>query len=123
MKSRACTTSPRSPRAGRASSPPIAEMDADQLADARLLEGITSETTRAQRIDLLQQLLVEGFSLEELRDATSSDRLALLPVERVLHREDARYTRVEIAELSGLPLEFLSCLWRALGLADPSDEN
>jgi adenylate cyclase len=59
----------------------------------------------------------------ELQEAARAERLALLPVDRVLRREDARYTRVELAELSGLPLDFLSRLWRALGMADPGDDE
>ena len=98
-------------------------MDASQLQAAGLLEGIEDKTAREQRIDLLQQLLADGFSVDELREATSSGRLALLPVDRVLNREAALYTRIDLAKLSGLPLEFLIRLWRALGLADPGDED
>src|SRR2546423_11743165 len=98
-------------------------MDAAQLEAAGLLEGVEGEAARAQRLDLLRQLHDDGFSLEELQEAARAERLALLPLDRILHREDARYTRVELAELSGLPLEFLSRLWQALGLADPGDHD
>src|SRR3989440_1728107 len=98
-------------------------MDAAQLEAAGLLEGVEGEAARAQRLDLLRQLHDDGFSLEELQAAARAERLALLPLDRILHREDARYTRVELAELSGLPLEFLSRLWQALGLADPADDD
>jgi adenylate cyclase len=98
-------------------------MDAAQLQAAGLLEGVQGETAREQRVDLLQQLLADGFSVDELREATAANRLALLPVDRVLQREDARYTRVDLAELSGLPLEFLVRLWRALGLAETGDDD
>ena len=98
-------------------------MDAAQLEAAGLLEGIEGATARAQRLDLLRQLLADGFSVEELQAAARAERLALLPVDRVLHRDDACYTRVQLAELSGLPIDFLSRLWRALGMADPSDDD
>src|SRR5436190_3022568 len=98
-------------------------MDAAQLEAAGLLEGVEGEAARAQRLDLLRQLHDDGFSLEELQEAARAERLALLPLDRILHREDARYTRVELAELSALPLEFLSRLWQALGLADPADDD
>ena len=98
-------------------------MDAAQLEAAGLLEGVEGEAARAQRLDLLRQLHDDGFSLEELQEAARAERLALLPLDRILHREDARYTRVELAELSGLRVEFLSRLWRALGLADPGDAD
>src|SRR2546430_14405368 len=87
-------------------------MDASQLEAAGLLEGVEGEPASARRLDLVRQLLADGFSLEELQEAARADRLALLPLDRILHREDAGYTRVELAELSGLPLEFLRRLWQ-----------
>src|SRR5436190_17165560 len=98
-------------------------MDDAQLESAGLLEGVQGEAARAQRLDLLRQLLADGFSLGELQEAARAERLALLPLDGILHSEDVRYTRVELAELSGLPLEFLSRLWRALGMADPGDDE
>src|SRR5205807_9906227 len=78
---------------------------------------------RARGLDLVRQLLADGFSLEEVQEAARADRLALLPLDRVLHREDARYTRLDLAELTAMPMEFLSRLWQALGLADPADDE
>ena len=96
-------------------------LDIAQLEAAGLLDDVEDERTRHERVELLQQLLRDGFSLEELQQAARQDRLALLPVERVLHREGARLTPVDVAEQSGLPLDLLRRLWRALGLADASD--
>jgi adenylate cyclase len=42
-------------------------------------------------------------------------------LERLLLGGPRRYTRVEVAELAGVPLEEASELWRALGFADPED--
>src|SRR5947207_7678513 len=98
-------------------------MDASQLEAAGLLEGVEGEPARARRLDLVRQLLADGFSLEELQEAARADRLALLPLDRILHREAARYTRLDLAELSAMPLEFLSRLWQALGLADPAEDE
>jgi adenylate cyclase len=92
-------------------------VDVPDLEAAGLLEDAADEDARAERAELLQRLLEDGFTLAELQDAARSGRLALLPVDRVLHREDARYTSVEIAERTGLPLDFLNRLWRSLGLA------
>lgn len=97
--------------------------DVAALEAAALFDGVEGEAARARRLDLLQQLLADGFSVDELHAAARAERLALLPVERVLHRDDARYTRVQLAELSGVPLDFLSRLWRALGMADPGDDD
>ena len=80
-----------------------------------LLDGIEDERAREARIELLRALEGDGFSLEELRQATAEGRLALLPVERVLAAEQPRYTQVELAELTGLDVDFLAEARRALG--------
>ena len=49
-----------------------------------LLDGADD---REARLELLRTLEQEGFSLDELRAAATQDRLALLPVERVLAGE------------------------------------
>ena len=69
-----------------------------------LLDGASD---REARLELLQSLEQEGFGLEELREAAAQDRLALLPVERVLAGEGKLYTREELAEETGLDPEFL----------------
>lgn len=80
-----------------------------------LLDGLQDERTRAARLELLRSLEQEGFSLEELRQATAEDRLALLPVERVLAAEEPRYTQAELAEMTGLDRGFLAEARRAVG--------
>ena len=78
-----------------------------------LLDGASD---RDARLELLQSLEEEGFSLEELREAAAQDRLALLPVERVLAGEGQLYTREELAEKTGLDPDFLDAAARALGV-------
>ena len=80
-----------------------------------LLDGLDGEDREA-RADLLEQLAADGATLEELRQAVAEDRLALLPLERVLSGE-GKYTPGEVAERSGLRSEFQDRLFRALGLA------
>ena len=80
-----------------------------------LLEGAADERARDARLELLRTLEAEGFGLEELRRATEEGRLALLPVERVLAAEGARYTQEEIAAETGLDLAFLNEARRAVG--------
>ena len=66
-----------------------------------LLEG-TSGEAREARLDLLRQLADDGVELEELRTAVEEDRLALLPVERVLAGDPGELmTPAEIAERRG----------------------
>ena len=56
--------------------------------------------------------------VEELTKAVQEQRLALLPVERLLGA-DQRYSQQEIAEQSGLELDYLQATRRALGLPVP----
>jgi adenylate cyclase len=81
---------------------------------AGLLDGLDGED-RASRQQLLEQLASDGFSLKELRTAVAEDRLALLPVERVL---GGRYTAKEIAAKSGVPAEWALRVRRAIGFPD-----
>ena len=85
-----------------------------------LLEGLEGEA-RTARLELLEQLSDDGVPLEELRRAVAEQRLVLLPVERVLDGDGPRYTREEVAERAGVPLELLEAQWRALGMPDPAE--
>jgi adenylate cyclase len=78
-----------------------------------LLEGAEN---RDARLELLRTLENEGFTLDELREAAKHDRLALLPVERVLAGDGKLYTREELAEETGLDPDFLDEGARALGV-------
>jgi adenylate cyclase len=83
-----------------------------------LLDDCVGEAARAARRALLDRLHEEGVPVAELRSAVAEQRLALLPVERALSSE-ARYTAREIAERSGLDLDWFQMQRRALGLAVP----
>jgi adenylate cyclase len=85
-----------------------------------LLEGMGDERARRARLELLQTLEQEGFSLDELRRATAEDRLVLLPLERVLEGEGRRYTPEEVAEQTGVDLEFQAEARRAMGAPRPT---
>ena len=69
-----------------------------------LLKG-TRGKAREARSELLEELAADGVPLEDLRRAVEEDRLALLPVERVLEGEGARYTAAEVAEEVGVDQE------------------
>lgn len=87
-----------------------------------LLDGAVD---REARLELLETLEREGFPLDELREAAAQDRLALLPVDRALAGEGALYTREEVAERTGLDVEFLEEAARALGVPvrDPGERS
>jgi adenylate cyclase len=101
----------------------VAAVDEAEIEAAGLLEGLDGDHARSERIELVQLLAAEGFSLDELREAAASDRLALLPVDRVLRRDDVRHTAEDLAAQTGLDLAFLRRLWRSLGLADAPDDE
>ncbi len=88
---------------------------------AGLLQGLERGAARQARIELLEELLGQGFSIDELKRAADSGRLALLPVDRALDHEAASLTPTDIAQQSGLPLDLLRALYRALGLAEAGD--
>ncbi|HEX7290765.1 MAG TPA: adenylate cyclase regulatory domain-containing protein [Conexibacter sp.] len=82
-----------------------------------LLDGLEGERARAERVALLEELVADGVSLEELKEAVAEDRLVFLRVERSLG--EARYTPREIAEITGIPVEDALRLRQALGLPRP----
>ena len=82
-----------------------------------LLDGLEDERARAERIALLQELLADGVSLEELKAAVAEDRLVFLRVERTLG--EGRYTLREVAELTGISTEWGLRFRQALGLPRP----
>ncbi len=82
------------------------------FAGAGLLDGLEG-AERDARQQLLERLVEDGCTLEELKAAVAEDRLPLLPVERVL---GGRYTAEEIHERTGLPIELLMRIRRLLGL-------
>lgn len=86
-----------------------------------LLEGVEGPARGARR-RLLEELAGDGVSVAELRQAIEENRLALLPVERLLGGGDGRYTADEIAEKAGLPRDFLDRQRRSLGLALQPDD-
>jgi adenylate cyclase len=86
---------------------------------AGLLDGLDGAERRA-REQLLGRLAGDGVSLDELRAAVAEDRLALLPVERVL---GGRYTAAEIEERTGLPAELMRDIRGLLGLPEPGESD
>ncbi len=80
-----------------------------------LLAGAEDERSRESRRELIEALLEQGITVEELRAAVAGNRLVVLPAERALTREE-RYTVNDLARESGLEVEFLEQLQQALGL-------
>lgn len=87
-----------------------------------LLEGLEGNEREARR-KLLDELSEEGCTLDELRVAVEEERLALLPVERILSGGGERLTASQVSERTGVAEEFLERNWRALGLALSEDND
>jgi adenylate cyclase len=102
----------------------MSESDTSEFEAAGLLDGIEEAAKREERLALLRHLRDDGFTIEELKEAAKLERLALLPVDRVLSKEGAKYTSTDLADETGMPLELLQQLWRALGFAevDPGEK-
>jgi len=92
------------------------------FAGEGLLDGLEG-ADREARLGLLEDLAADGVPLAELRQAIQQNRLALLPVERVLSGDGPRYLPREVAELAEVDLDLLQNLYRALGLprVDPGE--
>jgi adenylate cyclase len=86
-----------------------------------LRERAEGPATRAESSS--EDLAADGVQLADLRRAVEEDRLALLPVERVLEGEGARYTAAEVAERAGVSEDFLRRIRLALGLPDPGPDE
>jgi adenylate cyclase len=83
-----------------------------------LLEGLDGEA-RSARLELLQHLHNDGFTLEQLRQAVEEERLVLLPVERVI-AEEQKYTATEVARQAGIDRNLFLVQRRAAGLPTPA---
>jgi adenylate cyclase len=82
-----------------------------------LLGGLDGKAREA-RLELLQDLVKDGASIEELKDAVAESRLALLPVERALTGKP-KYSLEEICELADVDLDFMRRQVQASGLPVP----
>jgi adenylate cyclase len=89
------------------------------FARAGLLDGLRDED-HASRERLLQRLVDEGYTLDELKEAVKEDRLALLLVDRVL---GGRYTAKEIEKRTSLSTAQLLRIRRLLGLPEASPDD
>jgi len=96
------TTVPAEPRPGEAAAAAPVSDDEEAAALAR----VRSRLRRA------------GATDEEIDQAAEEDVLDLLAVDTLLLPAPRRYTQSDVAERTGLPLELLRRLWRALGFSD-----
>lgn len=86
-----------------------------------LLDGL-EEPHRSERVGLLEQLVADGVPLAELRQRSVDGTIMFLPAERVLAGSE-RYTAEQIAERTGVDLDFLVSIRRAMGMPIPAPED
>jgi len=88
-----------------------------------LLDDAGGEQAREARRELLETLADAGVGLDDMRAAIEQGRLALLPMELVLAGEGPRRSQREVAQETGLEIDFLGEARRALGLpaVDPDE--
>ena len=68
-------------------------------------------------------LLMHGATEEEIDQAVADGVIDLFVAERMLVPSRRRYSRVEVAELTGVDLDKLERFWRALGFANVDDDD
>ena len=68
-------------------------------------------------------LLMHGATEEEIDQAVADGVIDLFVAERMLVPSRRRYTRAEVAELTGVELDKLERFWRALGFANVDDDD
>ena len=87
------------------------------------IEEVANDATRAAALAHVRDLLhAHGVTDAEIDQAVADDVLDLFVVERLLVPSRRRYTRGEVAELTGVDADLLEHFWRALGFANV-DEN
>lgn len=91
----------------------------DDLDD--LLGDLEGEAREARR-RLIEELRASDCPDEEIRRAVEEDRLAFLPVDRVL-QAGAKFTLADVAREGGVELEDLRQTRRALGLTVGADDE
>ena len=98
-----------------ANGPDIGQDETVDFDDEHWLDGLHG-SEREQRRKLLRLLADDGFSEQELRVAVAENRLALLPVDRML---GGTHSAREIEARTGLPADVLVRMRRLVGLAEP----
>jgi adenylate cyclase len=93
----------------------------EELLD-EMVRDMPDAASRERRVALIEYLLSQDCTAEEIRTAHAEQRLALLPLEVFLRRE-SQFTLHEVAERSGRSVEALQRNLAALRLprADPSE--
>lgn len=84
----------------------------------------SDQQRRPVALDHLREVLVmRGASEEEIERALDDGVIDLFVVDRMLVPSKRRYTRLEVAELTGMDHDMLERFWRALGFPGVDDDE
>jgi adenylate cyclase len=86
-------------------------------------DGSTGSRREVALHHVRELLHLHGATDEEIDEAIADDVLDLFVFDRVLVPSRRRYTRGEVAELTGVNLASLVRFWRALGFPNVSDDD
>jgi len=87
-----------------------------------MVENLEGEH-RVARLKLLKQLFKEGVNLETLRQEVKAGRLALLPADIALGRNQKRFSATEIADTTGLSVADFQRVIVAMGFPRPEPDS
>jgi adenylate cyclase len=90
----------------------------DQVPD-----GTDDEERAAALSHVREILLMHGATPEEIDQAVEDGVIDLFVADRMLVPSRRRYTRVEVSELTGVPIDKLERFWRALGFPGVDDAD
>ena len=96
-------------------------MDPGALEDAGLYDPEAPDA--AERLELIQFLLEQDCSVEEMVAANSRGRLFALAGDRIVRPGRDIFTLAEVAEQVGCPVEEIRAIWRAFGLVVGDDDQ
>jgi len=96
-------------------------VDLAELAAAGLYDETAADA--AGRLELLEYLIGEGCTIEEMIAANRRGRLFALSGDRIIIPDRDEYTLRDIAERTGADLETIGRIWRALGFVDPGPDE
>jgi class 3 adenylate cyclase len=93
--------------------------------DARALEDLGLYDPRApdaaERLALLEYLVEQGLTADEMLAAQAEGRLTSLGADPVIRLPGEVFTAAEMSARTGIPLDLGIRIWRAAGFPDPGD--
>jgi adenylate cyclase len=95
------------------------DIDLETIEPAGLLDGLEGQA-RAERAELIEWLLAEGFTLDHIRSEFAP---MLMPAGRVVGDDGVYVSSRQICEDTGIDLELLEAMQRAFGLPRVDDPD